>query len=252
MRYREAVCDVGDIFAVGSNRVGDLSSRHGNLIVADKPDNYSDNAFFFHDSHLNLTDVMGRSVMVHRPDGSPLACAPLVKVEYLVVSVSSKRFSAPQSSRFGYTSVNTSYNASGIVIFNSAIAPNQLCQKAFSAGQSKIYNPHGVPSLDGSDDTPDRYSVGDLKRKYNFTASDQNRVSELPIKGTETIAGHSMGYSKQNSSGTHYTCSTLWPRYPTGASMKMAKAKFNNTVKGAIYFVSRCATKLMILSYLIL
>ena len=252
MRYREAVCDVGNIFAVGSNRVGDLSSRHGNLIVADKPDNYSDNAFFFHDSYLNLTDVMGHSVMVHRTDGSPLACAPLVKVEDLVVSVSSKKFSASQSSRFGYTSVNTSYNASGIVIFNSAIAPNQLCQKAFSAGQSKIYNPHGVPSLDGSDDTPDRYSVGDLKRKYNFTASGQNRVSELPIKGTETIAGHSMGYSKQNSSGTHYTCSTLWPCYPTGASVKMAKAKFNNTVKGAIYFVSRCATKLMILSYLIL
>ena len=251
MRYREAVCEVGRIFAVGSNLVGNLSTRHGNLVVADRPDNYSDYAFFFHDSHLNLTGVngvMGCSVMVHRPNSIPLACAPLVKVEDLAISVSSKKFSASQSSRFGYTSVNTSYNASGIVIFNSAIAPNQLCQKAFSAGQSKIYNPHDVPSLDGSDDTPDRYSVGDLKKKYNFTASGQNRVSELPIKGTETIAGHSMGYSKQNSSGTHYTCSTLSPRYPTGASVKMAKAKFNNTVKGAIYFVSRyvTTTKLMI------
>ena len=134
MRYREAVCEVGSIFAVGSNLVGDLSRRHGNLDIADKPDNYSDYAFFFHDNHLNLTGVnavMGRSVMVHRPDGSPLACAPLVKVEDLAISVSSKKFSASQSSRFGYTSVNTSYSASDIVIFNSAIAPNQLCQKAF-------------------------------------------------------------------------------------------------------------------------
>ena len=51
MMYREAVCEVGNIFfAGGSNLVIDLSSRYNNLIVADKPDNYIDYAFFFHAS----------------------------------------------------------------------------------------------------------------------------------------------------------------------------------------------------------
>ena len=52
--YREAVCKVGTVFAAGSNLVGDLSSRFGNLIVADKPDNYSDYAFFIHDSFSDV------------------------------------------------------------------------------------------------------------------------------------------------------------------------------------------------------
>ena len=50
MRYREAVYEVGNIFATGSNLVDHLSSRYGNFIVTDKPDNYSDYAFSFHDS----------------------------------------------------------------------------------------------------------------------------------------------------------------------------------------------------------
>ena len=35
MRYREAICEVGNIFAAGSNLVGDLSSRYDSLVIAD-------------------------------------------------------------------------------------------------------------------------------------------------------------------------------------------------------------------------
>ena len=40
----DTVCEVGNTFAACSNLVGNLSSRYGNLIVADKPNNHSDHS----------------------------------------------------------------------------------------------------------------------------------------------------------------------------------------------------------------
>ena len=222
--------------------VGDLSGKHGRLTVSDNPFAYERHAFFYHDNFINLTGinaVANRSIAIHAYNrGVPvIACAPLVEVETLVVGVYAGMFSASQSSKFAPTDVTTNYGASDLRVFSSAIAPNGLCQAEFGREQSAIFNPHNQPNLDGSDKTPDRYPVGDIARKYNFT--NRNRVFELPIHGTETIAGHALGFRRRLVSSTEYICSSLWPNYPIGSNVKMAKATFNNTVSGGIYFVSQ-------------
>ena len=219
--------------------VGDLSNKHGQINVADNPLNYSEYSFLYHDSFLNLTGtnaVINRSIAIHSLAGPVQGCAPLIKVEHLAVADINEQFSASHSSRFDRTDIKTNYNTSGISVFAHAIAPNQLCQATFSAGRSQIYNPHEAPSLDGSDNTPDRYPVGDFGRKYNFSTMDS--VYEFPIHGLETIAGHSLGFLSSTSREKQFICSSLWPSYPAGSNVKMAKATFNNTVTGGIYFVS--------------
>ena len=269
MRYREGNCsDVGGHFNPYSVNisapsyvycgptnlteceVGDLSGKHGKITISDNPSPYNQYGFLYHDSFLNLTGmntVMGRSIALHSNVGATpvMACAPLIEVETLTVTTLSEMFSASQSSRYSPTSVNTAYNAEDLTIFDSAIAPNQFCQATFSAGRARIYNPHSAPSLDGSDNTPDHYPVGQISTKYNF--SSETQVSELPIHGIETIAGHSLGQRIQSSpSRTQFLCATLWPSYPgvENSNIKMAKATFNNTVDGAIYFVSGYTTPL--------
>ena len=148
------------------------------------------------------------------------------------------RFTASQSSRFASTLVTTGYSPSGLRVFSSAIAPNSLCKDEFTAGRSRIYNPHSAPRLDGSGGTPDRYPVGNFSIKYRSFSASGSRVTELPIHGHETISGHSLGYMSMGSSGMTHSCSSLWPQYPSGSNVKMAKATFNGTVTGAIYFVS--------------
>lgn len=148
------------------------------------------------------------------------------------------RFTASQSSRFASTLVTTGHSPSGLRIFSSAIAPNSLCKNEFSAGRSRIYNPHSAPPLDGSDGTPDRYPVGNFSIKYRSFSESGSRVTELPMHGYETISGHSLGCMSMDASGVTYSCSSLWPQYPSGSNVKMAKATFNGTVTGAIYFVS--------------
>lgn len=218
--------------------VGDLSGKHGGLTISSNPFKYNQYSFLYHDSFINLTGVnavIDRSISIHY-NGPVIACAPLVLVEELSVSTYFGMFSATQSSKFAPTVITTNYQAADLTVFNAAIAPNRFCQATFASGRSVIYNPHSAPSLDGSDNTPDRYPVGDISKKYNFT--NQSRVSELPLQGFETIAGHTLGLAKRSASSTQYTCSSLWPKYPSGANIKMAKATFNNTVSGAIYFVS--------------
>lgn len=269
MRYREGNCsDVGGHFnpySVNTSapsyaycgptnltkcEVGDLSGKHGKITISENPSPYNQYGFLYHDSFLNLTGmnaVMGRSIAIHSNVGATpvMACAPLVEVETLTVTTLSDMFSASQSSSYSLTSVSTTYNAEELTIFDSAIAPNQFCGVTFSAGRARIYNPHSAPSLDGSDDTPDRYPVGQISTKYNF--SSETRVSELPIHGIETIAGHSLGQTIQYSlSSTQFLCASLWPSYPgvESSNIKMAKATFNNVVSGAIYFVSGYNTPL--------
>jgi Cu/Zn superoxide dismutase len=221
--------------------VGDLSGKHGRMTISDKPAPYNQYSFLFHDDFLNLTGVnavINRSIAIHAiTTGTPvMACAPLVQVETLTLSTHNQRFSASQSSRFGPTSVKTNYNSSNLTIFDSVISPNQLCQVTFSNRDARAYNPHDAPNLDGTDNTPDHYPVGDFgKKRYNFSQS----VSELPIQGSETIAGHTLGYTTREGDKTQYTCSSLWPSYPPGSNVKMAKATFNNVVSGAIYFIQR-------------
>lgn len=208
-----------------------------------QPIPYQQYSFLYHDDFLNLTGtnaVRGRSIAIHSNVGNTpvIACAPLIEVEKLTVMTYSGMFTASQSSRFAPTTVATSLSAANLAVFDAAIAPNSFCQVTFSAGLSRIYNPHSAPPLDGSDGTPDRYPVGDFPRKYNLMSS--SRVTELPIHGYETIAGHSLGYTDRSSANTQYICSSLWPSYPSGSNVRMAKATFNNTVSGAIYFVSLC------------
>lgn len=148
-------------------------------------------------------------------------------------------FTASQTSRFAPTLITTMYSPYGLRVFSSALAPNSLCKEAFMAGRSRVYNPHSAPPLDGSSGTPDRYPVGNFSIKYrSFSQSGANKVAELPIHGYETISGHSLGYMRRERGSTMHTCSSMWPQYPSGSNVKMAKATFNTTVTGAIYFVS--------------
>ena len=263
MEYREGICgdidghynpysvDTGsDSYSMYCNQdnitsceVGDLSGKHGRLNVSGTTGPYNEYSFLYHDNFLNLTDtnaIVNRSIAIHSLDGPVQGCAPLVEVERIMVSSDDGFFRSSQMSRYSRTNIysHMMYDNSDYRIFSSAIAPNQLCSDEFKAGHSRVYNPHEAPSPDGTDPTPDRYSVGNLTSKHENIAAG-GYVDELPIHGIETISGHSLGlsYATSDSSMT-YTCRTLRPSYPEWASVKMAKATFSGTVTGAIYFVS--------------
>ena len=140
-------------------------------------------------------------------------------------------FVATHQSSFSLTDVETTLPDANLAILGFAIAPNENCRAALDRAGS-VYNPHAEPPLDGTADTPDRHPVGALGLKYDF--STQGSVSELPINGIDTIAGLAIG----SVDGSTYTCSALWPDYPSGANTRMAKATFDDIVSGAIYFVS--------------
>ena len=224
--------------------VGDLSNKLGRITVSSKPLDYSQYSFLFHDSFLNLTgtnSIDNRSIAIHSLEGPVQGCAPLIEVETLSVATFDNFFHASQNSRFGltHTEPHRAYSNPDYRIFAAAVAPNQLCKAAFEAGHSVVYNPHKAPTLDGTDNTPDQYSVGNLSAKHGNIASG-GYFNELPIHGIETIAGHSLGlsYSLTDSRSTMYTCRTLRPEYADMANVKMAKATFNASVVGAVYFVS--------------
>lgn len=224
--------------------VGDLSGKHGKLTIAADTEDYSEYSIFFHDEFLNLTGVnavINRSIAIHSNEGTtPVqGCAPLVTVEKLSISTMDGFFKSSQTSRFDRTNIRSHmmYDTSDYRIFSSAIAPNQLCRDAFTAGRSTVYNPHAAPQMDGTDVTPDRYSVGNLTFKHMNIASG-GYFDELPIHGIETIADHSLGVSYTDGDSMVYTCRTLRPYYPDSANVKMARVIFNGTVGGAIYFVS--------------
>lgn len=188
-----ANCNYGNLNAC---EIGDLSGKHGQITLSNNPSPLFEHSFFYHDNFLNLTGthaVIGRSLAIHSNMGNRpvMACAPLIEIETLSLSTYSGSFRASQYSRYAPTSVNTNYDASGLTIFNSAIAPNRLCRDSFFIRSSRVYNPHLAPPRDGSDDTPDRYPVGDFLRKYRMRSL--NNVTELPVHGVETIAGHTLG-----------------------------------------------------------
>ena len=74
--------------------IGDLTGKLGTIDVAATPGDYSNDAFFFTDSYLNLTgfqEIIGRSIVVHIPDRGPdrLGCAPLVEAETITLTTKS-------------------------------------------------------------------------------------------------------------------------------------------------------------------
>ena len=228
-----------------SCEVGDLSGKHGTLTIASDTAEYSKYSFLYHDDFLNLTgtnSVIDRSIAIHSiAESTPVqGCAPLVAVERLSLSSTDGYFKTSQTSRFDRTKIESHrmYNTPNYRIFSSAIAPNQLCRYAFAAGHSTVYNPHKAPLMDRTDVTPDRYSVGNLSAKHMNIPSG-GYFDELPIHGIETIASRSLGLSSGAPDSMTYTCRTLKPDYPDGANVKMARATFNGTVVGAIYFVSQ-------------
>lgn len=216
--------------------VGDLSNKHARIDISPNPAPYRNNGFFYTDSFLNLTSVVDRSIAIHAANGgSPIiACAPLVLVETLQVRDIFGNFTAWQSNRFENTTVNSSINASRLLLLSSVIAPNQLCNMELTAANPPIYNPRSPPNLDGTLQTPDRFAIGDIRQKYNFTTS-RTKITEFPIYSTDTVAVRTLA---ETGSAGYYKCSTLWPYFPAGATTRMAKATFSSTVGGAIYFVS--------------
>lgn len=230
--------------------VGDMSNKHAKINIPIATDMYNSDSFFFQDDFLNLTGVnavIDRSLAIHSvATGTPVqGCAPLIAVEKLYISTTDNYFQASQNSKFDRTKITPAgsnkkidFSKSKYSVFNSVLAPNQICQEAFRAGSSALYNPRDIPSLDGTDNTPDRSMVGNLTGKHSNIA-DGGYFDEVPIKGMETIAGRSLGISYTDDDGSIvYTCSTLKPNYPSGSTVKMAKATFNTTMEGAFYFVS--------------
>lgn len=214
--------------------VGDLSNKHAKIDIPRSPSPYRNKGFFFTDSFLNLSSVINRSIAIHQANsGSPIiACAPLVEVETLEVQNVFREFAARQSNQFENTTVTSSIDASRLRLLSHVVAPNQLCHTELAATNPSTYNPHSQSTLDGNMKTPDRFAVGDISGKYNFGS--QRRVTDFPIYGANTIAVRTL--AETTSSGSK--CSSLWPYFPDGAVIRMAKATFNETVGGAIYFVS--------------
>ena len=218
--------------------VGDLSNKHARIDIPGNPSPFSRNAFFYTDTFLNLSTVLNRSIAIHAtsPSGSIfpiIACAPIVRVEVLTVQAVLGDFTAQQPNQFSNATITTNLTASNLLLLSSVIAPNQLCNTELSRGSAAVFNPYSSPNLDGSSETPDRYFVGDIARKYNFLI--ENRITEFPVYGTDTIAVRTLAESDR---GMGYTCSSLWPNFARGSNVWMAKATFSGTVEGAIYFVS--------------
>lgn len=76
--------------------IGDLTGKLDIVNVSNSPSPYSEQAFFFTDTYLNLTgtyQVINRAIVVHVPDrGAPrTSCAPLVEAENITLEAFRRR-----------------------------------------------------------------------------------------------------------------------------------------------------------------
>lgn len=215
--------------------IGDLSRKHGLLDIADAP---GSNSFFFTDTTVDLmgqNSVIGNTIVIYESDeNSPIvACAPLEVVTTLSIWDIFGEFSAFSDSFYIDTFARTSLDTSQLTLLSFVVAPNQLCHVALTSPNVSVYNPFDVTTPRGRAITPDQLAVGDISGK-NFTSP--GILPEFPIHGISTTALRSLGYRIGDGDNYQEVCTALMPLYQV-PTMLMAKASFEGSVSGAIYFV---------------
>jgi len=221
------VCDVTSPYRC---ELGDLSGRHGNLVIASQL-RQGGNKYFYSDPSLPLSgahSVMGRSVVIHAENAgaSRYACADIQKLNPMSVSGSSLNcpdavsttLSATQTSEFESTQVTYSATATSTSITDSP----QSCSTAQASAQ---YNPFNAATATYT--TEDQYGVGDLAGKYGTTSNvalepDNN----LPLFTSLSVAGRGLAMTAAGTSS--YGVLTMGTGAAAG-NVITAAVQFTNT-----------------------
>ena len=220
--------------------VGDLAGAHGNLKVASKmlSTSYTDNKLMLSGSE----PIIGRSVVVHEPDGTPKWCADVIvgvapaapKVKETVASVDFDQSGVTGKISFvqragsdgeyagSATAVTLSFSGlpAGAYTYHVHATAVQTAGSCGAASTGGHWNPLKATNTPPCSKAWPRANceVGDLSGKHGPLQSDGKQATatayydgSLPLSGSSSIVGKSVVLHKYDA-GTK-----SWPRYICGS-----------------------------------
>ncbi|KAM9493279.1 uncharacterized protein cusr [Clarias gariepinus] len=241
--------------------IGDLSSKHKMLNLSSNVGKQPSKIFLTDTTAWvsGLSSMVGRSVVIHGPDeaGYRIACANITLLRF--PSAQTGSWQGPgsslgiinfyQLSPQGPTNINVSLTsleakAGGYHVHLLPVKSGpEACSNENIMGHFNPYSVNISTSPAPGNGTVDQYEIGDISGKFGSLA-DQNLLENdyndlnMPLSGLNSIVGRSLVIHYKN--GSRMQCADITAMNSSDRHWIIAKAIFNNSVKGTVTLSQQC------------